>query len=144
MNDQATIEAANPDRVYDTSNGVAKSRYATAEDLLANAPKDIKEVDVEDVFGGLTVKVRGLTAAQAAHVKQLSFNMQGRSADIVWGMMEITQFELGVIEPKLTHEQVLMLHRTSGPSFAKVIDTLDKLSGIGKEELRKAQSDFQE
>lgn len=143
-NEQITIEAANPDREYATSNGVAKSKYATAEDLLAGAPKDIEEDDVENVFGGLTIRVRGLTAAQAAHVKQLSFNMQGRSPDIVWSQMEIAQFELGVIEPALTHEQVLMLHRTSGPSFAKVIDVLDKLSGIGKEELRKAQTEFQE
>jgi hypothetical protein len=118
-------------------------RYATADEILMNAPKDIVEKDVTDVFGGLTVRVRGLTAAQAAHVKQQSFQMQGRSAEVAWAMMERTQFELGVIEPKFTHEQVIMLHRTSGPSFNKIIQTLDDISGIGKETLREAQKEFQ-
>ena len=119
-------------------------RYATAEELLLGAPKDIEERDVTDVFGGLTVRVRGLTASQSAHVKQQSLTLKQRGAEMAWAQMEITQFELGVIEPKLTHEQVLMLHRTSGPSFQKVIDVLDEISGIGKDELRKAQQEFQE
>lgn len=142
-----TVEEANPQRVYDTANGGAPRRYATAEDLLANAPKDITEQDVEDVFGGLTVRVRGLTAAQSAHVKEKSLSLGtrgGQQAGVAWAQMEITQFELGVIEPKMTHDQVLMLHRMSGPSFAKVIQVIDDISGIGKEELRKAQEEFQE
>ena len=118
--------------------------YATPEALLAGAPLDIKEKDVTEVFGGLTVRIRGLTAAQAAHVKHQSFNMQGNSPDVAWGQMEIAQFELGVIKPKLSHQQVVMLHRMSGPSFSKVIEELDSLSGIGKDELRKAQGEFQE
>ena len=131
-----------PEAAYASANGGSK-KYATAEELITNAPKDIKEQDVEDVFGGLTVRVRGLTASQAAHVKQTSFNMKGRTAEVAWASMEIAQFELGVVDPHLTHEQVLMLHRTSGPSFARVIEVLDEISGIGKEELRKAQQDFQ-
>jgi hypothetical protein len=141
--EKTTVEEPNPDRVYDTSNGVPR-RYATAEELLSNAPKDIVERDVEDVFSGLTVRVRGLTAAQAAHVRQQSLNMGRGGASVVWAQMEIAQFELGVIEPKLAHEQVVMLHRMAGPSFAKVIEVLDEISGIGKEELRKAQEEFQE
>lgn len=141
----ATVEDPNSAREYDTAtNGVPK-RYASAEDLLINAPKDIIEKDVEDVFGGLTVRVRSLTASQAAHVKQKSFTMGGgRTPDLAWGQMEIAQFEMGVIEPKLSHEQVLMLHRMSGASFAKVINVLDEISGMGKEELRAASREFQE
>ena len=131
-----------PEAAYASANG-GSHKYATAEEMITNAPKDIKEQDVEDVFGGLTVRVRGLTASKAAHVKQMSFNMKGRNAEVAWAQMEIAQFEFGVIEPQLTHEQVLMLHRTSGPSFARVIEVLDEISGIGKEELRKAQQDFQ-
>jgi hypothetical protein len=119
-------------------------QYATADELLTNAPQDIREEDVTNVFGGLTVRIRGLTAAQAAHVKSVSFNMQGKSPEVGWGQMEIAQFEMGVIRPKLSHEQVIMLHRMSGPSFTKVIEALDALSGIGKDELRKAQQEFQE
>lgn len=136
------MEASDQTEVEVSTNG-ASPTYATAEQLLENAPKDITEQDITDVFGGLTVRIRSLTAAQAAHVKQQSINLQGRNPDVAWGRMEITQFELGVINPKLTHEQVLILHRTSGPSFNKVIEALDKLSGMDKEELLKAQEDFQ-
>jgi len=140
----SSVEEANSSREYATgSNGVAR-RYATAEDLLANAPKDIVEQDVEDVFGGLVVRVRGLTASQAAHVKQMSFSVAGRNPELSWAQMEMAQFELGVIEPKMEQAQVLMLHRTAGKSFAKIIAVIDEISGIGKEELRKAQSEFQE
>lgn len=141
-----TVEDPNPSREYDTAgNGSIPKRYASAEELLENAPKDIIEEDVENVFGGLTVRIRGLTAAQSAHVKQQSFTVSGgRTPDLAWARMEITQFELGVVEPKLKHDQVLMLHRQSGPSFAKVIGRLDEISGIGKEELRVAQKEFQE
>ncbi len=128
---------------YSSANGDSK-KYASVDDLLANAPKDIIERDVPDVFGGLTVKVRGLTAAQSAHVRQMSFNMQGRRPEVAWALMEVTQFELGVVQPKLTHEQALMLHRTAGPSFTRVIEVLDEISGTNKEELRKAQKEFQE
>lgn len=141
-----TVEDANPERQYDTSNGSAPKRYASPEELLANAPKDIIEKDVEDVFGGLTVRIRGLTAAQSAHVRQQSINISGRrgNTEMAWAVMEVTQFELGVIEPKLDHAQVLMLHRTSGPSFQKVIEELDDISGINKEALQEARDEFQE
>jgi len=139
-----TVEEPNPARTYDTSNGGAPRRYATADELLANAPKDIVEKDVEDVFDGLTIRVRGLTAAQASQVRQQSLNMNQRGADVAWAQMEIAQFEMGVIEPKLSHTQVVMLHRTAGPSFTRVIEVLDELSGTNKEELRNAQREFQE
>lgn len=127
-----------------TSPNGSGSRYASADDILAAAPKDIKEQDVEDVFGGLIIRVRGLTAAQAAQVKQESFNMRGRTPEVGWAQMERLQFQLGVIEPQFTPEQVLMLHRISGPSFNKVIEVLDEISGIGKESLREAQKEFQD
>jgi hypothetical protein len=145
-NPEVSVEEPNPSREYATGgNGVAR-KYATAEELLEAAPKDIREQDVNDVFGGKCVKVRGLTAAQSAHVRQLSFTVRGgqRVPELAFAQMEIAQFELGVVEPKLSHDQVLMLHRTAGPSFTRVIEVLDELSGIGKEELRKAQKDFQE
>lgn len=142
----SSVEGENPDREYKSGNGAGiKVKYATAEEVLNNAPKDIIEADVEEVFGGLTLRIRGLTAAQSAHVKQLSFQVKGgRQPEFGWAQMEIAQFELGVIEPSFSKDQVLMLHRTSGPSFAKVIAKLDEISGIGKDELREAQREFQE
>lgn len=132
-----------PADATETANG-HRPRYATVDEVLTNAPKDIIERDVTDVFGGLTVRVRSLTAAQSAHVKQKSINLGGRDPNVVWAEMERAQFELGVVEPKFDTQQVLMLHRMSGRSFNKIIQILDEISGIGKEQLREAQREFQE
>jgi hypothetical protein len=116
--------------------------YVSAAEALERAPTDCVEQDVEGVFGG-KVRVRGLTAAQNARVKQESINLSGRKPDVVWAAMERLQFELGVIEPKFTADQVRTLHLTAGPSFAKVIAAIDALSGTSEEERRKAQEAFQ-
>lgn len=141
--EQGEVLPADPRYVPGVENGHGP-RYATVDEILANAPKDIVERDVTGVFGGSTIRVRSLTAAQSAHIRQKSLILGGRSPDVVWAEMERLQFELAVVEPKFTKEQVLMLHRMSGPSFSKVIGVIDEMSGIGKEELRTAQKEFQE
>lgn len=123
------------------TNGAVGDGYLTVSEAIDNAPADCIEEDVEGVFGG-KVRIRGLTAAQAARVKQESINLSGRNPDVVWSAMERTQFELGVIQPQFTADQVRTLHLTSGPSFAKVIARLDAISGMDKEELRNAQKEF--
>lgn len=142
MSDHETPVAENDAAAEETLPALSTNAYLTAEEALTNAPKDITAEDVEDVFGG-KVRIRSLTAAQQARVKQVSLDLSGRNPDVAWAEMERTQFQLGVIEPKFTAEQVLMLHRMSGPSFAKVIERIDEISGTNKEELRKAQQEFQ-
>lgn len=120
-------------------------RIATAEELLKAAPKDIvEEVLTISEWDGLKVKVRSLTAARGAKVKQASIDLSGENPDVAWGDMEVTQFECGVVEPKLTRDQVKQLHRSSGAGFQRVIAWIDEHSGIDKEELRKAQREFRE
>jgi hypothetical protein len=121
-----------------TQNG---NGYVTALEAIERAPADCKEEDVENVFGG-KVRIRGLTAAMQARVKQESIKLGGRSPDVVWAAMELVQFELGVIEPKFSTAQVRTLHTTAGPSFAKVISAIDALSGTSEEERKKAQAAF--
>jgi hypothetical protein len=116
-----------------TQNG---NGYITALEAIERAPKDCREEDVEDVFGG-KVRIRGLTAAMQSRVKQESIKLGGRSPDVVWAA-----FELGVIEPKFSTSQVQTLHATAGPSFAKVIAAIDALSGTSEEERKKAQAAF--
>jgi hypothetical protein len=115
--------------------------YLTAVQAVENAPADCEEVDVDDVFGG-RVRVKALTASQSAAVKQASIVLSGRNPEVTWAAMEMMQFRLGVIEPKFTEAQVRTLHLESGRSFAKVIAKLDEISGLNKEELRKAQETF--
>lgn len=121
-----------------TQNG---NGYITAAEAIERAPADCKEEDVDGVFGG-KVRIRGLTAAQQARVKQESIKLGGRNPDVVWAAMELVQFELAVIQPKFTTSQVATLHATAGPSFAKVISAIDALSGTSEEERKKAQAAF--
>jgi hypothetical protein len=118
--------------------------YVTVEQSLERAPLDLKEEDVHDVFGG-KVRIRSLTAAQAARVKQASIHLgagRGGGPEFGWAEAELMQFEMAVIKPKFSADDVRTLHLTSGPSFAKVIAAIDKLSGTNAEKLREAQKGF--
>lgn len=114
--------------------------YLTVAEALERAPSDCEERDVE--VWGKRLRVRALTAAQAARVKQASINLSGRNPDVAWAEMERMQFQLGVIKPKFAAGEVRELHLKSGAGFAKVIAVIDEISGTDKEELRKAQRDF--
>lgn len=115
--------------------------YITVQRALELAPADLEERDVRFLDG--KVRVRALTAAQVARVKQASINLAGRNPDVAWGDMERMQFELGVIEPQFTGDQVRTLHLSCpAGEFQRVIDALDQMSGTDKEELRKAQREF--
>jgi hypothetical protein len=126
------------------THAVSANGYLSAEAALSNAPLDLDEQDVEGVFGG-KVRIRALTAAQQAAVKQAGVSIGGSQQNVAvsFGAIERKQFELGVIAPAFTAEQVRTLHATSGPSFTRVIEALDKLSGMNKEALRDAQKAFQ-
>lgn len=126
---------------------VPARRMLTAEQAIENAPNDIKIEYVDDVFpdkNGVTgsVKIRSLTAFESTQVKQMSIKMNRGDTAIIWAEMERMQFGYGVIEPSFTKEQVRSLHGTAGGSFAKVIDAIDKISGINKTEMREAVDDF--
>lgn len=122
-----------------------KPQVASAEELLAAAPKDLHEETLTiPEWDDLAVRVRSLTSAKSAKVKQASIDLSGKNPDVVWAEMEVTQFLEGVVEPELTRDQVRQLHRSSGPGFQRVIQWIDEHSGIDKEELRKAQQEFRE
>ena len=125
-----------------TKEAPSTNGYVTAAEAVERAPSDCKEEDVENVFGG-KVRIRGLTAAQSARVKQESIKLGGRNPDVVWAAMELLQFEMGVIQPQFSAAQVQKLHVTAGPSFTKVITAIDALSGTSEEERKKAHEAFQ-
>jgi hypothetical protein len=126
-----------------TDPAAASNGYLSAESALENAPSDLEEVDVEGVFGG-KVRIRALTAAQAAVVKGVTVDTRGRTPTITWADMERMQFQLAVVRPTFTADQVRTLHATSGRSFARVIAEIDRISAMDKEALRDAQKDFPE
>jgi hypothetical protein len=130
------------DQGTSNGNGSGNGDYLSVEQLLVNAPADITERDVEDVFGG-KVRIRALTAAQAAKVQQAGIKTtQNRGIQVSIPEAEVTKFELAVIAPKMDHNQVLQAYQNSGPSFNKVLEAIDELSGTNDEELVKAQAAF--
>lgn len=116
----------------------------TVEQILERAPADLVEETIEIPEWKCSVKLRSFTAAVAAEIKQVGLAFKGEDTNVAWARMEITQFQRGVIEPRFSEEQVQKLHATSGRGFARVIQWLDEKSGTDKEELRKAQREFQD
>lgn len=116
--------------------------YLTPEQAIEAAPGDLEERDVE-VWGG-KVRVRALTAHQAARVHQGNVKVIKGQPDVNIGAVQIAKFELGVIQPKFTHDQVVKLHRTSGAGFKLVVDTIDEISGMTEDEEAAAEAEFPE
>jgi len=116
----------------------------TVEQILERAPKDLKTEVVPIPEWDCSLRLRSLSAAQSAEVRQVSLDISGDSPDVAWAAMERRQFLEGVLEPKFDESQVAQLHKSSGRGFARVIAWLDANSGTNKEELRKAQHEFRE
>lgn len=116
----------------------------TVKQILDAAPRDLVEEVVPVPEWGLSVKVRSATAAQSATIKQRGFAFKGEEQKVSWAEMEVIQFQMGVVEPRFSETEVRKLHATSGRGFQRVINWLDENSGIKKEELSKAQDEFQE
>lgn len=114
----------------------------SVEQILEAAPKDIVKDTLAIPEWGYAVRVQSFTAAQSAAIKQRGFGFKGEETTVAWAEMEIMQFQMGVIEPKFSEEQVRQLHLSSGPGFARVIEKLDDLGKIDKEALRKAREEF--
>lgn len=137
----ADIEAVGLPEQASSANGA--SGYLTAEQIEANAAKDIIERDVEDVFGG-KVRIRTLTAAEATRVQQAGVKvLPGGGFRLSLPDAQIAKFELGVVQPKLEHNAVLRLYQQSGSSFARVLAAIDEISGTGDDEMLRAQAAFQ-
>jgi hypothetical protein len=120
-----------------------KLPIGTVKDILDRAPSDLVEEILEVPEWQCSVKVRSYTAAVSAQIKQRGLAFKGEDTKVAWAEMEITQFQRGVVEPLFSEDDVRKLHATSGRGFARVIAKLDELSGTDKEELRKAQDEFQ-
>jgi hypothetical protein len=115
--------------------------YASAEQILENAPSDLEERDVE-AFGGLKLRVRALSAHAATAVVQGNVRMVKGQPNVDIAAVQIAKFERGVIQPKFTTEQVRKLHRTAGQSFTKVVGVIDEISGMSDEAEEEAEASF--
>lgn len=127
--------------IKDTQTG--KLPIGTVEQILEEAPKDLKEEILEVPEWNCSVRVRSFTAAEAAAIKEAGFEFKGTETVINWGEMEIQQFLRGVIEPKFPEDKVRELHLSSGTGFTRVTGWLEEQSNIDREKLAKARDEFQ-
>lgn len=118
--------------------------YLTFE-KIDQAPSDLVEDDVDVPEWGGKVRVRSLTAAQATAIQQKGLAFKGDETKVAWEEMEVMQVAFGLVNPNLSAEQVRVLRlKRSAKGFARIVAWLDEKSGINKEELRKAQQEFQD
>lgn len=125
--------------------GAKAERKALTFDAIASAPSDLIEGWLEIPEWGGEVRLRSLTAAQSTSIRQEGLKYKGSGdIDTAWERMETLQVVYALQDPKLSEEQVRELRLTKSASgFQRVIDWVDEKSGMDKEELRKAQQEFQ-
>jgi hypothetical protein len=118
----------------------------STKDAWLGGTGDLREEEVEDVpVKGQTVLVRGLPARYSAEVQsQMKVQTVGREqvARIDVAEMEVLQFAHGVVEPKFSVDDARVIAGKFGPAFRKVIDAIDRLSGVDKEAVEDAEVKF--
>ena len=120
--------------------------YASKEALLEAS--DLTERDVDLPSLNMKVRVRALPAAYSnqAASEALVSKQVGRDqiTSVDKGKMEIIQVLHGLIRPKLENiQEAERFAKNCGPSFAKVIEAIDEISGVDKEAIEKAEARFQ-
>jgi hypothetical protein len=139
---------ATPPKDDESTNGSGPGpRILTAAEILERAPSDVQTKLVEvpewapkEGAEPVYVKIKTLTGAERARIASIG----SKAGDAAWGEMEIQQFLLAVIEPRLDEHQVRQLYSQATTGFKRVIDAHDELSSMNKEELRQARSEFRQ
>lgn len=120
--------------------------YMSKTDLLSAT--DLKEEDVPLPTISGTVRVRGLPAAfsgQAmAEAVEYTTDSNGRQgARINVQRMSEIQVLNGLVEPKLgSVNEVRIFAQRCGPAFNDVVAAIDKLSGVDKDAMERAEATF--
>lgn len=117
-------------------------RFLTVDQIMERAPKDLREEVVHVPEWDGDVRIKSYTAAELSRIRDESVTGVGETAQISLGKMEILQFQLAVVEPRFSEEQVRNLRLVSGRGFSRVIEAIDNMTGTDKEELRRAQQEF--
>lgn len=112
-----------------------------------NGPGDLQTSEVHDVpVPGQSVLVRGLSAAfsNRASSAALEMKQQGREqiATVNTERLEVIQFAQGVVDPKFTEAEAQQIAEKYGPAFKKVIEEIDRISGVDKEAMQQASATF--
>lgn len=109
---------------------------------------DLVERDVELPSLNDTVRVRSLPAAysnQAMHEATQMVTVRGeQTVRIDVAKLEALQVLHGLVDPKLDSvEEAEALAQKLGPSWRRIVTTIDEISGVDKEAIEKANTMFQ-
>lgn len=126
--------------VKDTQAG--KLPIGTVEQILEAAPRDLVEDVCEVPEWGFSVRIRSSSAAQQALIKEEGFKFEGENTRVNWAEMDIKAFQMGVIEPVFGEEEVRRLHLSSGPGFNRVLNAINEINNISKEQQEKLKERF--
>ena len=110
-------------------------------------PGDLREADVEDVpVKGESVRVRGLPAAYSNQAQSEALEMKTvgntQIATVNTARLEVLQFAHGCVEPEFSVAEAQQIAEKFGPAFKKVIAEIDRLSGVDKDAIEKAEARF--
>lgn len=128
------------DALRDTQAG--KLPMGTVAGILEKAPSDIVEEIIEVPEWDCSVRVRSLTAAQEAQVKQKGLEFKGETTKVWFAEMELAQFQASVVEPKFKLDDARRLQATSSKGWQRIVKWIDKQSNLDKEEVAKLKDDF--
>lgn len=108
------------------------------EDLFSG--KDLQEREVELPNLGGSVKVRALGAAYSLDAQtaatELRQNGNDQFVNVNRAKLSILQALHGLVDPKLdSYEEAERFAQKCGPSFERVIEVIDEISGTDKEAL---------
>lgn len=115
------------------------------KDLTSKSDLEEEEVDLPGLGG--SVLVRGLGAAYSLSAQtqatELRQNGNDQFINVNRARLEILQAQHGLVDPKLdSYEEAEQFAQNCGPSFAKVIEVIDRLSATDKEAIAETTERF--
>lgn len=123
--------------------------YLTKDALLGASDLVERDVDLRPAVDG-SVRVRSLPASYSNEASSASLEMvtdprTGRqTAKADTGKLEELQVLHGLVDPKLDSiDEVRLLSRRLGASWQKIIRTINEISGIDEEAIKRTEELFQ-
>lgn len=116
------------------TNGKAHARITAAQ--IRDAPPDCREEELEVPEWGGWVLLRSPTALAQAEIQSAGMQLDesGNPTGVDIPAMERMKFRYCVVDPVLTEDDVMEIQRSQGPSWKRVMDKVDELTGTLAEE----------
>lgn len=105
-------------------------------------PSDIEEQDLYVEAIDATVKIKGLTAAEAGQIQNECTVVRGDQFEFNSSRSALLTFMHGVVEPKFTEQEVNVIQHKFGPAFGLVVEAVNDISKGSPDALKQAKQRF--